>query len=110
MDKINRQRKGQREGWVFQRTERSAWKRKVKAIRQARFCLPYRKVMRYWTRSCEPRPNRGSLAQNRTPTRTTRRRLNGMASDFTGASSSFLAALQIITNLGDPAVFAVKLQ
>ena len=35
---------------------------------------------------------------------------DGMASDFTGANSGFVGAFQIITNLGDPDIFAVKLQ
>ena len=33
-----------------------------------------------------------------------------LASDSTGAHSGFVGAFQIITNLGDPDVFAVKLQ
>ena len=34
---------------------------------------------------------------------------DGVASDFTGINSGFVGAFQIITNLGDPNVFAVKL-
>jgi|SRR6267378_3972860 len=35
---------------------------------------------------------------------------DGVATDFTGANSGFVGAFQIITNLGDPNVVAVKLQ
>ena len=34
---------------------------------------------------------------------------DGVASDFTGINSGFVGAFQIITNRGDPNVFAVKL-